>query len=264
MKTQEITSIAKLSHKYAKALGKSSILQTKPVQNYKTEGLKYLPISDAVNFSRENIIKDNIFSKLEKEIINKIKFGKTEDARVIDKNGNLAKEIFFIGNKYSVRLFPAMLYDENAMVKFNDSTFIHNHIYNASLSSSDIYSMALLKIKKMVACTSDGSYSIIERKLPITEMNYKEFTDEAGDLVVKEILEMEILGNIRGITNTQRLKMLNQWREAKIQTFADKYSLEFKNNINELDDNIPINDNLFFIGPIKRLIDNIIIRCKKN
>jgi hypothetical protein len=58
--------------------------------------------------------------------------------------------------------------------------------------------------------------------------------------------------------------MLNQWREAKIQTFADKYSLEFKNNINELDDNIPINDNLFFIGPIKRLIDNIIIRCKKN
>ena len=72
--------------------------------------------------------------------------------------------------------------------------------------------IGLIKIKKMVACTSDGGYSIIERIKPISEMNYNEFINSAGKLQSEEVQKIKQLGKIRGITDSQRMEMLNNWR----------------------------------------------------
>jgi hypothetical protein len=265
MKISKLEStLQKQCTRYVKATGKTSILQTKPVQINNTSNLKYLPKieNDIIDFSNKNSVQDNIFTSLEKEIIDKIKSSKREEATVIDKKGNIAKDLIFIGDKTSVRLFPLLLFDDNAMAKFKDSTFIHNHTSNTPLSSADINSMASLKIKKIIACTPNGGFSIMERKVPIEDMNYSYFRDKTDHLVQEEIKEMKALGKTRGITNLQRFELLHKWREERFKTFADEFGLEFKNNISAIDNTDAVNSNIFSVGPIKSLIDNIIIKYR--
>ncbi len=265
MKINKIEStLSKYCERYVKATGKTSILQTKPVRINNTSNLKYLPKieNDIIDFSNKNRVQDNIFTSLEKEIIDKIKLNKTEHATIIDKNGNIAEDLNFIGNKNNVFLFPAILFDDNAMAKFKDSTFIHNHTSDISLSSTDINSMVSLKIKKIIACTPSGGYSIMERKIPIEKMDYEKFTDSTKKLVAKEIAEIKSLGKIRGITNLQRLELLNKWRESRFKSFADEFGLEFKNNVSTMNNKNNRDSNIFSVGPIRKLVDNIIIKYR--
>lgn len=229
----------------------------------RTPAIEHLEKSTKI-ISKPNIIENSCnvakhFSSLEKNIINKIKNGTIETARVIDKNGNLVNDIKFIGDKYSVRLSPEYIFREGALDKFVDATYIHNHPFNSPLSSNDIYQMALLKLKKMVACTSDGGYSIMQRLKPISEINYSAFVDAAGRLISEEMQKMKSLGKIRGITDIQRMEILNQWRYERYSVFCEEFGLEFKNNISAIDCKNGIMDgNLFSVNPLQRLIDNII------
>ena len=168
-----VRSIINLTTKYSDdIIGFGVRKWTKPTN---LESLKYVRklSKDVVQLERK--CQTNLFSSLEKNIINEIKGGKIESARVIDKSGNLVKDIEFIGDKYSVRISPECLLKDSVIEKFKDSTYIHNHPFNAPLSSNDIVQMAITKIKKMVACTSDGGYSIIERVKPISKMDYDNF-----------------------------------------------------------------------------------------
>ncbi|MEE3349558.1 MAG: hypothetical protein VZR09_05915 [Candidatus Gastranaerophilaceae bacterium] len=251
---------------WASSYGKN-LLASRPVK-INTQDLKYVPefIEDCVNFSAEALKKlraeKNIFSKLEADLINLLKSGKVEDVRVIDKNGVLAENLKFIGDKYSVRLSPEQLFDEKIMGIFEDSTYIHNHPLNAPLSSNDIFNMAVQKIKKMIACTSDGGYSIMERKATLSGMNYNKFIDGAAKLVSEEIRQMKSLGKIRGITDIQRMELLNKWRYKRFGDFAGEFGLVFKSKINALNES-SLEGNLFSVNPLQRFIDNVIIKYNK-
>ena len=243
---------------YAKACG---ILCTKPVRVPNIERLRYARglTEDVVQLSENNAGK--LFSSLEKNIINEIKSGKIETAKIIDKSGNLVKDLEFIGDRYSVRISPECIYKDGIMDKFIDATYIHNHPFNVPLSSNDIYQMAALKLKKMVACTSDGGYSLMQRLKPISEMNYDEFVIAAGRLNSEEIQQIKSLGKIRGLTDIQRMELLNKWRYERFNAFADEFGLKFKSDINAISSkNSNIDGNLFFVNPLQRLIDNIIIK----
>ena len=253
--------LAEQCARYANACGKSSVLHTKPVHIPNVEGLRYARglTEDVVQLSENNAEK--LFSSLEKNIINKIKSGKIETAKVIDKNGNLVNDIKFIGDRYSVRISPECIFRDGIMDKFIDATYVHNHPFNAPLSSNDIYQMALLKLKKMVACTSDGGYSLMRRLKPISEMNYNEFVNAAGRLNSEEIQQMKYLGKKRGLTDIQRMELLNKWRYERFNAFADEFGLEFKSDISAISSkNSDIDGNLFSVNPLQRLIDNIIIK----
>ena len=252
---------------WTSSFGKN-LLASRPVK-INTQDLKYVPefIEDSVNFSAEALKKlreqKNIFSKLETDLINMIKSGKVEDVKVIDKNGVYANNLKFIGDKYGVRLSPEQLFDEKVAGIFEDATYIHNHPLNAPLSSNDIFNMAIQKIKKMVACTSDGGYSIMERKFPLSDMKYDKFVAGATNLMSEEIRQMKSLGKIRGITDVQRMELLNKWRYKRFGAFADEFNLVFKNNISKLNSESSLDGNLFSVNPLQRLIDNIIIKYNK-
>ena len=227
------------------------------------EGLKYPRNLSKDVVQLEQKIPNRIFSSLESNIINEIKCGKIENARVIDKSGNLVKDIEFIGDKYGVRISPECLLKDGVLEKFVDATYIHNHPFNAPLSSNDIVVMALNKIKKMVACTSDGGYSIIERIKPISKMDYENFIRASFKLNSEEILQMKSLGKIRGITDMQRMELLNKWRYERFKSFSDEFGLTFQNNISTPNKQEHLTGNLFQVNYLQRLIDNIIIRCRK-
>ena len=59
------------------------------------------------------------------------------------------------------------------------------------------------------------------------------------------------------------MEMLNQWRYERFNAFADEFGLEFQNNINTINNKINPDCNIFFLNPIQRLIDNIIIKYRK-
>ena len=233
---------------------------TKPT-NFK--GLKYARELSKDVVQLEQKMPNKLFSLLEKKIINEIKGGKIENARVIDKSGNLVKDIEFIGDKYSVRISPECMFKDGVIDKFVDATYIHNHPLNAPLSSNDIVTMALNKIKKMVACTSDGGYSVIERVKPFSEMNYNDFISASIKLNSEEMLQIKSLGKKRGITDIQRMNLLNKWRYERFKSFSDEFGLTFQNNIRPLNIQEHLEGNLFQVNPFQRLIDNIILRCRK-
>ncbi len=232
--------------------------------------LKYAPKfrGDIINLSGEALSKTkeqrNIFSRLEQDLIDQIKLGEIEDGRIIDKNGNFVENIKFIGTKYGCIMDTQHLLDLDLYtnLNLNDATFIHNHPMNAPLSTDDIYYMAKNKLKKIIACTSDGGYSIMERKVPVSEMNYSKFIDNAKKLNSEEIRQMGSLGKIMGITDIQRLELLNKWRYEKFGALAKEFGLEFKNNISPLNKESNLEGNLFSVNPIQRLIDRIIIICR--
>ncbi len=116
----------------------------------------------------------------------------------------------------------------------------------------------------MVACTSDGGYSIMERKFPLSDMKYDKFVAGATKLVSEEIRQMKSLGKIRGITDVQRMELLNKWRYKKFGAFADEFGLVFKNNISKLTGESRLEGNLFSVNPFQRFIDNIIIKYNKS
>ncbi len=248
--------------RFVKTGGKSDVKLVIPLQVSGVEGIRCTQrlTDDVVNL--ESKISENFFSSLEIKLINEIKGCKIENARVIDKSGNLAKDIEFIGDKYSIRLSPECAFKEGAMDKFVDSIYIHNHPLNAPLSSNDIYQMATLKIKKMVACTPDGGYSVMERIKPISEMNYSELINNAGKLISEEIQKMKQLGKIRGITDLQRMEMLNSWRYERFGSFAKEFGLEFKNSIKSSNSQEYLEGNIFRVNPLNRLIDNLIVRYR--
>ena len=224
-------------------------------------GLKYARNLSKDVVQLEQKVPNRIFSSLEKNIINEIKGGKIERARVIDKSGNLVKDIEFIGDKYGVRISPECLLKDGVLEKFVDSTYIHNHPFNAPLSSNDIVVMALNKIKKMVTCTSNGGYSIIERVKPISKMDYDNFIKASFKLNSEEIFQIKSLGKIRGITDMQRMELLNKWRYERFKRFSDEFGLTFQNNIGPLNKQEHLEGNLFQVNYLQRLVDNIIIKC---
>ena len=224
-------------------------------------GLKYARNLSKDVVQLEQKVPNRIFSSLEKNIINEIKGGKIERARVIDKSGNLVKDIEFIGDKYGVRISPECLLKDGVLEKFVDSTYIHNHPFNAPLSSNDIVVMALNKIKKMVTCTSNGGYSIIERVKPISKMDYDNFIKASFKLNSEEIFQIKSLGKIRGITDMQRMELLNKWRYERFKRFSDEFGLTFQNNIGPLNKQEHLEGNLFHVNYLQRLVDNIIIKC---
>ncbi len=246
----------------AKTCGKTDLL-SKPAITAVTEEGKYTAslTEDIVQLGQTKFQK--LFSAPETDLINQIKGGQIENAKVIDKNGNLANNIKFIGDKYSVRISPECAFNDGVIDTFIDSTYIHNHPLNAPLSSNDLYQMAILKIKKMVACTADGGYSIMQRNKPISEMDYNAFIKAAESLNSEEIRQMKALSKIRGITDLQRMEMLNQWRYERFNAFADEFGLEFQNNINTINNKINPDCNIFSLNPIQRLVDNIIIKYRK-
>lgn len=237
-------------------------IEPKKLPNFSAKEMVHKSHINDIKQETSSLSRETDFSPLEKDMMKEIKSGKIETAKVIDKNGNLVNDIEFIGDRYSVRISPECIFRDGVMDKFIDATYIHNHPFNAHLSSNDIYQMAMQKIKKMVACTSDGGYSLMRRLKPISEMNYNEFVNAAGRLNSEEIQQMKYLGKKRGLTDIQRMELLNKWRCKRFNDFAQEFGLEFKNNISPLKNTDSLEGNLFGLNFFEKIIDSLIIKFK--
>lgn len=123
--------------------------------------------------------------------------------------------------------------------------------------------MAILKIKKMIACTADGGYSIMEKTQPMSEKICEKFIKRAFALQSEEIYQIKQLGKKRGITDVQRMQLLNKWRYEKFNDIAQEFGLEFRNHITPTDKSSGTDYNFFGVNPLEKLIDSLIIKLKK-
>ncbi|MDR1326988.1 MAG: hypothetical protein LBJ74_01125, partial [Heliobacteriaceae bacterium] len=179
-----------------------------------------------------------------------------------DKNGVLATDLKFIGDKNSIRLDPEMIFKPEIVEKMVDSTYIHNHPFNMPLSSNDIVQMAGFNIKKMLACTRNGGYSFLERTGTLTNEQHQLFHNKAFKLLSKEISKIKQLSKTRGMTDIERLNQLQDWRYQEFGKIAKEFNLRFENNIDRLTHLDDIPSGIFRINPFSRLIDNILVSCK--
>lgn len=241
-----IETLAEWVSKYTKTCGVKSILQTQ------TPALKGVNIADIFQLGK------NKFTQLELELMKRLRSLKLEDARVINKNGILLDDIKFINDKYSVKFDPSIP-KELLLKRIENSTFIHNHTYKTSLSSKDFYFMANISLKKIIATTPDGGYSVLKKIGSWNRDQRIDFRSACCDLINKEYTKQLELKSIRGITNPERLNRFNEWKSKEFGKLANEFGLKFENKIERVTELDYTPNELFKINPIQNFIDKALI-----
>lgn len=186
---------------------------------------------------------------LEKKLINEVwQYGNKhnlETAKIIDKNGkllNMTMEETPLGINFPNQSFLDMFF------AFENSNFIHNHTFELPLSFVDINTLLNMQIHKMTAVTPKGKISSlvfpknkmirIEDGVVVSPKNSFEMSTDVAKLSNEEINylkhlklfdenEQKFLSNFRSAPE-DIIKKLYNWRNSKIQDFADKFGLEYK------------------------------------
>jgi len=203
-----------------------------PIKNIITHLGGYINRSQQAKFPQKPI--QDVFSKtkryfttIEKDLMEILRPLRKEDARVLDAQGELIKELKFIGDEYSCRIDPKVLMNDIGLIeRIKGGTLIHNHVFEAVLSMEDLSNLFSKGVRKVIATTPGGGHSFIE--LPKNFKLTDKIGKKAGKLYLNEQKQIKKLLKNPKLTNEERWILLNQWRIKQFEGLTRKDGFIFE------------------------------------
>ena len=185
------------------------------------------------------------FNRLEQNTIKKLieysKNKRVEASRVLKSNQDITDKFIIFEDKYNCRLIPKgeklpcentncpIFFHSKAKMLLRDSTYIHYHPRTLPLSIGDIYTAVMNRIKKIVAVTAEGTYSVFMPNYKMGEFTAKRDLLVANNKLSRIVRENGGEGYI--LDNPVIFEKYKQGLNEFIQSLAQKTDSKYFSNI---------------------------------